>query len=112
MNGSLTIEQRFALQRARYEVTRMSRPALEKTALRLLKSRMEQKNGVQQTLMQNGIMFKIDEQQSGMPEIISEETFCDLLELNVDNSDEMPTDIEDVGWEDDDLEDDGLTFVN
>ena len=112
MNGSLTIEQRFALQRARYEVTRMSRPALEKTALRLLKSRMEQKNGVQQTLMQNGIMFKIEEQQSGMPEIISEETFCDLLELNVDNSDEMPTDIEDVGWEDDDLEDDGLTFVN
>ena len=112
MNGSLSIEQRFALQRARYEVTRMSRPALEKTALRLLKSRMEQKNGVQQTLMQNGIMFKIEEQQSGMPEIISEETFCDLLELNVDNSDEMPTDIEDVGWEDDDLEDDGLTFVN
>ena len=111
MNGSLTIEQRFALQRARYEVTRMSRPALEKTALRLLKSRMEQKNGVQQTLMQNGIMFKIEEQQSGMPEIISEETFCDLLELNVDNSDEMPTDIEDVGWEDDDLEDDGLTFI-
>jgi hypothetical protein len=46
-----------------------------------------------------------------MAEIISEETFCDLLELNVDNSDEMPTDIEDVGWEDDDLEDDGLTFV-
>jgi len=111
MNGSLTIEQRFALQRARYEVTRMSRPALEKTALRLLKSRMEQKNGVQQTLMSNGIMFKIEEQQSGMAEIISEETFCDLLELNVDNSDEMPTDIEDVGWEDDDLEDDGLTFV-
>jgi hypothetical protein len=72
---------------------------------------MEQKNGVQQTLMSNGIMFKIEEQQSGMAEIISEETFCDLLELNVDNSDEMPTDIEDVGWEDDDLEDDGLTFV-
>ena len=112
MTEGLTIEQRFALCRARYEVSRMSRPALEKTALRLLKSRMEQKNGVQQTLMQNGIMFKIEEQQSGMPEIISEETFCDLLELNVDNSDEMPTDIEDVGWEDDDLEDDGLTFVN
>ena len=72
---------------------------------------MEQKNGVQETLMSNGIMFKIEEQQSGMPEIISEETFCDLLELNVDNSEELPTDIEDVGWEDDDLEDDGLTFV-
>ena len=72
---------------------------------------MEQKNGVQQTLLANGIMFKIDEQQSGLPEIISEETFIELLELNVDNSDEMPTSIEDEGWEDDDLEDDGLTFV-
>ena len=110
MNG-LSIEQRFALTRARYEVTRMSRPALEKTALRLLKSRMEQKNGVQQTLMANGIMFKIDEQQAGLPEIISEETFVDLLELNVDGSDDMPTDIMDEGWEDDDLEDDGLSFI-
>ena len=89
----------------------MSRPALEKTALRLLKSRMEQKNGVQQTLMQNGIMFKIDEQQAGLPEIISEETFVELLELNVDGDDEMPTDIMDEGWEDDDLEDDGLSFI-
>lgn len=61
--------------------------------------------------MSNGIMFRIDEQQSGLPEIISEETFSDLLELNIDNSDEMPTDIMDVGWEDDDLEDDGLTFI-
>jgi len=89
----------------------MSRPALEKTALRLLKSRMEQKNGVQNTLMQNGIMFKIEEQQSGMPEIISEETFVQLLEMNTSIEDEISTDIEDVGWEDDDLEDDGLTFV-
>ena len=62
MNAALTIEQRFALTRARYEVSRMSRPALEKTALRLLKTRMEQKNGVQNALMQNGIMFKIDEE--------------------------------------------------
>ena len=111
MNDQLSIEQRFALTRARYEVQRMSRPALEKTALRLLKSRMEQKNGVQKTLMSNGIMFKIDEQQAGLPEIISEETFVELLELNVDNSEEMPTDIMDTGWEDDDLEDDGLTFI-
>ncbi len=110
MESQLTVEQRFALTRARYEVGRMSRPALEKTALRLLKSRMEQKNGVQQTLMQNGIMFKIDEQQAGLPEIISEETFIDLLELNVED-DEMPTDINDIGWEDDDLDDDGLTFA-
>jgi hypothetical protein len=110
MESQLTVEQRFALTRARYEVGRMSRPALEKTALRLLKSRMEQKNGVQETLRQNGIMFKIEEQQAGLPEIISEETFIDLLELNVED-DEMPTDINDVGWEDDDLDDDGLTFA-
>ena len=108
MTSPLTIEQRFALTRARYEVTRMSRPALEKTALRLLKSRMEQKNGVQETLMASGIVFKIDEQQSGLPEIISEETFCELLELSADASEEMSTDIMDEGWEDDDLEDDGL----
>lgn len=107
----LTIEQRFALTRARYEVQRMSRQALEKTALRLLKSRMEQKNGVQSTLMSNGIMFRIDEQQAGLPEIISEQTFGELLELNIDNSEEMPTDIMDVGWEDDDLDDDGLEFI-
>jgi len=112
MNEQLTIEQRFALTRARYEVQKMSRPALEKTALRLLKSRMEQKNGVQQTLMQSGIMFKIDEHQSGLPEIISEQTFIELLELNVDNSEEMSTDIMDIGWEDDDLEDDGLEFAS
>ena len=106
MTSPLTIEQRFALTRARYEVTRMSRPALEKTALRLLKSRMEQKNGVQETLMASGIVFKIDEQQSGLPEIISEETFCELLELSADASEEMSTDIMDEGWEDD-----GLTCV-
>ena len=111
MTSPLTIEQRFALTRARYEVTRMSRPALEKTALRLLKSRMEQTNGVQETLMASGIVFKIDEQQSGLPEIISEETFCELLELSADASEEMSTDIMDEGWEDDDLEDDGLQFV-
>ena len=93
---NLTLEQRFALSRARYEVERMSRPALEKTALRLLKKRMEQKNGVQQTLMENGIMFKIEETQQGLPEIISEETFVDLLTMQ---EDEMSTDIMDEGWE-------------
>ena len=103
----LTIEQRFALQRARYEVSRMSRPALEKTALRLLKTRMEQKNGVQQTLMDNGIMFKIDDRSGGLPESIPEEAFVHLLEINQDDED-MPVDINDEGWEDDDLEDDGL----
>ena len=103
----LTLEQRFALSRARYEVCRMSRPALEKTALRLLKSRMEQKNGVQETLRANGIMFKIDENQVGMPEIISEDTFMTLLMMQ-DDDDNLPVDIDDEGWEDDDLSDDGL----
>ena len=101
----LTIEQRFALTRARYEVSKMSRPALEKTALRLLKSRMEQKNGVQNTLMANGIMFKIEEQQSGLPEIISEDTFMELLMMA---DDDLPTSIDDEGYENDDLDDDGL----
>ena len=105
MNEQLSIEQRFALTRARYEVAKMSRPALEKTALRLLKSRMEQKNGIQHTLMQNGIMFKIDEQQAGLPEIISEDTFMELLMMQ---DDDLPTSIEDEGYEHDDLDDDGL----
>ena len=83
----------------------MSRPALEKTALRLLKSRMEQKNGVQRTLMQNGIMFKIEEQQSGLPEIISEETFVDILMMQ---DEDLPTSIDDEGYENEDLDDDGL----
>ena len=103
----LTLEQRFALTRARYEVGRMSRPALEKTALRLLKSRMEQKNGVQDTLRANGIMFKIDENQQGLPEIISEDTFMTLLMMQ-DDDEGIPVDIDDEGWEDDDLSDDGL----
>ena len=86
----------------------MSRPALEKTALRLLKTRMEQKNGVQETLMANGIMFKIDEVQQGPPEIMSEETFMQLLKMQLEEEDAMPMDIEDEGWEDEDLDDDGL----
>lgn len=105
----LTIEQRFALQRARYECSRMSRHALEKTAVRLLRSRMEQKNGVQAALMQNGIVFKIDEQQDGLPEIISEETFIDLIKNQ--GEDEIPNDINDVGYEDEDLEDDDLMLM-
>ena len=105
MNEQLSIEQRFALTRARYEVAKMSRPALEKTALRLLKSRMEQKNGIQHTLMQNGIMFKIDEQQAGLPEIISEDTFMELLMMQ---DDDLPTSIDDQDYEHDDLDDDGL----
>tara|TARA_R110002020_G_scaffold30524_2_gene96153 strand:- start:545 stop:877 length:333 start_codon:yes stop_codon:yes gene_type:complete len=109
MKNDLTIEQRFALSRARYEVNRMSRPALEKVALRLLKSRMEQKNGIQTMLLKNGILFKIEEQQAGLPEIISEQTFIELLEMQ--DYDSMPTDIMDKGWEDDDLDDDDLMFI-
>ena len=108
MNAKLTIEQRFALTRARYEVSRMSRPALERTALRLLKSRMEQKNGVQQTLLQNGLMFKIDEVQAGLPEIISEETFREMLTMADDS---LPTSIDDEEYENDDLDDDGLMIM-
>ena len=61
----------------------MSRDALEHTALRLLRTRMEQKNGLQTFLQENGILFKIDEGQVGPPEIISEETFIELLTLNL-----------------------------
>ena len=104
----LTKEQRFALTRARYEVQRMSRHNLEKTALRLLKSRMELKNGTQNLLQQNGIIFKIDQQHDGIPEIISEDTFIELLQMQEDT---MPVDIMDKGWEDDDLEDDGLEII-
>ena len=110
MTNDLTVEQRFALQRARYETARMSRPALEKTVIRLLRSRMEQKNGVQQMLMTNGILFKVEELQNGMPEIISEETFVELLTMQ-NEDDDMPVDIEDTGWEDDDIDNDGLMYL-
>ncbi len=106
--NELTVEQRFALQRARYETARMSRPALEKTVVRLLRSRMEQKNGVQEMLMSNGILFKVEEMQGGLPEIISEETFVDLLTMQDDT---LPTSIDDVGYEDDDINDDGLALM-
>ena len=42
---------------------------------------MEQKNGIQNMLMSNGILFKVEEQQGGLPEIISEETFINLLQI-------------------------------
>ena len=111
MSQDLTIEQRFALSRARYEVGRMSRPALEKTALRLLKTRMEQKNGIQNMLMSNGILFKVDEHSGALPEILSEETFIELLQMQHNAEDEMPTDIMDKGWEDDDLDEDDLMLM-
>ena len=111
MSQDLTIEQRFALSRARYEVGRMSRPALEKTALRLLKTRMEQKNGIQNMLMSNGILFKVDEHAGPLPEILSEQTFIELLQMSDSAEDQMPTDIMDKGWEDDDLDEDDLMLM-
>ena len=71
---------------------------------------MEQKNGIQNLLFENGILFKVEELSGPMPEIVSEETFIDLLKLNAD-TDELPTDIDDIGFEDDDLNDDGLMFT-
>ena len=68
---------------------------------------MEQKNGVQTMLKANGIIFKIEEHQQGLPDIMSEETFISLLEMQEDS---MPSDIMDIGWEDDDLEDDSLAI--
>ena len=104
MTNKLTIEQRFALSRARYEVERMSRPALEKTAIRLLRSRMMQKNGIQATLAASGILFKIQEEEGPVPEIISEETFMELISMQ--NDDEINPDILDEGWEDEEMDDD------
>jgi hypothetical protein len=72
---------------------------------------MEQKNGVQETLRKNGVLFKIDEMNDGMPEIISEETFVQLLEMNIEGDSPLPQSIDDEGWENDDLDGDGLTFV-
>lgn len=107
---TLTLEQRFHLARARHEVVRMSRGSLEKVALKLLKSRMEQKNGIQNLLHENGILFKVEEHGGPVPEIVSEETFIELLQLNSD-TDDLPLDIDDPGFEDDDLNDDGLMFT-
>ena len=61
--------------------------------------------------MANGILFKVEEQQGPLPEIISEETFIELLELQNQGDDEMPTDIMDTGWEDDDLDEDDLMLM-
>ena len=104
MTNKLTIEQRFALTRAQYEVSRMSRSALEKTAVRLLRTRMLQKNGIQATLAASGILFKIDEQEGAVPEIISEETFMELISMQTD--DQINPDIMDEGWENDEMDDD------
>ena len=52
-------------------------------------------------------MFKIEENQNGLPEIISEDTFMTLLMMQ--DEEDLPNDIYDEGWEDDDLsDDDGL----
>ena len=112
MSNGLNLEQRFALQRARYEMGRMSRPALERTALRLLRSRMLQKNQIQEALLENGILFKVEEIQGDVPEIMSEETFGMLLKFSLEDDEELPSGLEDVGWEDEDLGDDGLMMFD
>ena len=61
--------------------------------------------------MTSGILFKVEEQQGPLPEIISEETFIELLELQSQGDDQMPTDIMDTGWEDDDLDEDDLMLM-
>jgi len=71
---------------------------------------MEQKNGIQNLLHENGILFKVEEVGGPVPEIVSEETFIELLQLNSD-VDDLPLDIDDTGFEDDDLNDDGLMFT-
>ena len=73
--------------------------------MRLLKRRMEQKNGVQHTLLQSGIVMKIEESQKGLPEIISEDTFIEFLCLSDET---MPGDIMDSEFENEDLDDDSL----
>ena len=59
-------------------------------------------------LMSNGILFKVEELQGGLPEIISEETFVELLTMQEDT---MPTSIDDIGYEDDDIDNDGLALM-
>ena len=95
MTNDLTVEQRFALQRARYETARM-RPALEKTVIRLLRSRMEQKNGVQEMLMSNGILFKVETVTGRITGNHFGRNFVELLTMQEDT---MPTSIDDVGYE-------------
>ena len=59
--------------------------------------------------MGQGILLRLDEQETGYPEVISEDTFVELLSLADD--DELPTDIEDMGWEDEDLGDDNAFMM-
>ena len=109
MDNPLTLEQRFALQRAKVEVRRMSRPALEYATLQILRTRFAQKNQIQQALMSQGILLKLEEAESGYPELMSEKTFIELLSLADD--DELPTSIDDMGWEDEDLGDDNAFLI-
>jgi hypothetical protein len=49
--------------------------------------------------------LRLTSSRHGLPEIISEETFMDLLMMS---DDPMPTDIDDESYENEDLDDDGL----
>ena len=54
-----------------------------------------------------GLCLRLKRTKEGLPEIISEDTFMTLLMMQ-DEDDSISTDINDEGWEDDDLSDDGL----
>ena len=62
-----------------------------------------------QMLMQNGILFKVEEMSAVCPRSFRGD-FVDLLQMQNDD-DDMPTDIEDTGWEDDDIDNDGLKYL-
>ena len=70
---------------------------------------MEQKNGIQETLAASGFLFKVNEESSPIPEIISEETFMDILSMQDDDS--INPDIMDEGWEGFDIDDDDVMFL-
>ena len=100
----LTLSQRFSLARAKYEVKRMRKEELELCCISLLKTRMAQQNSIQEHLLTQGTVMELHVDASDSPEILSEETFVELLKLQMDEADNLPDDIDDEGWEEDDLE--------
>ena len=70
---------------------------------------MEQKNGIQETLAASGILFKVQEEAPPLPEIISEETFMQILSMQDDDT--INPDIMDEGWEGFDIDDDDVMFL-
>lgn len=98
----LTLSQRFNLARARYELKRMRKDELEQCCISLLKTRMAQQNSIQEHLLAQGTIMELHIDASDSPEILSEHTFIELLQLQMDEPDILPQSIDDEGWEDDD----------